>query len=114
MNSQWVVGRGLTMVLILTNYHRNDLPQYHRGIVIQLPFATNSTIELVGFANQALKSIFKEGYPYKKAGVIVQDLTPEENRQTKLFEDRDLRHIPLMNAVDKLNSRFGQQKVCPL
>ena len=99
------------MVFVLTNFHRNDLPQYHRSIVIQLPFATNSTIELVGFANQALKSIYKEGYAYKKAGVIVQDITPEANRQAKLFDDRDKRHVPLMEAVDKLNALYGQQKI---
>jgi DNA polymerase V len=99
------------MVFIHSNGHRKDLPQYSRNIVIQLPFPTNSTIELSTFATQALKRIFKEGYAYKKAGVIVQDFTPEESVQTTLFETRDERHIPLMKTIDQLNLMFGQQKI---
>lgn len=98
-------------VFIHTNGHRNDLPQYNRNIVIKLPFPTNSTIELTGFALQALQRIFKKGYAYKKAGVIVQDLTPAENLQQTLFENRDERHVSLMQAIDKINALFGQQKV---
>ncbi len=99
------------MVFVHTNRHRKDLPQYSRNIVIQLPFATNSSIELSKFAVQALKQIFKEGYSYKKAGVIVQDFTPQDSVQKSLFEERNEKHIPLMKAVDKLNALFGQQKI---
>ncbi len=99
------------MVFIHTNGHRKDLPQYSRNIVLKLPYATNSTIELSGFALQALKKIFKDGYAYKKAGVIVQDFTPENKVQQTLFENRDERHIPLMQTIDKLNSQFGHQKI---
>jgi len=99
------------MVFIHSNRHRKDLPQYSRNIVIQLPFATNSSIELSKFAIQALKQIFKEGYSYKKAGVIVQDFTPQDSVQKSLFEERNEKHIPLMKAVDKLNALFGQQKI---
>lgn len=99
------------MVFIHTNGHRKDLPQYSKNIIIKLPFPTNSSIELSKFAKQALKLIFKKGYHYKKAGVIVQDFTPEEIVQTTLFENRDERHIPLMQTVDKINFVFGQQKV---
>lgn len=99
------------MVFIHTNGHRKDLPQYSRSIMLKLPFPTNSSIELVRFASQALKRIFKQGFAYKKAGVIVQDFSPEEIMQTTLFEKPDVRHIPLMKAVDKLNNLYGQQKV---
>lgn len=99
------------MVFIHTNEHRKDLPQYSRNIVVKLPFATNSTIELSNFATQALKRIFKQGYHYKKAGVIVQDFMPQETAQATLFENRNERHIPLMKAIDKMNFLFGQQKI---
>jgi DNA polymerase V len=99
------------MVFILSNFHRKDLPQYHRSIVIQLPFATHSTIELAHYAVLALKRIFREGCSYKKAGVIVMDLSPQEHHQETLFEQRDKRHTPLMKAVDKLNEHYGQQKI---
>lgn len=99
------------MVFIHTNGHRKDLPQYSRNIVIKLPFPTNSGIELSKFAIQALKLIFREGFAYKKAGVIVQDFTPENVIQKSMFENRNEKHIPIMQAVDKLNTRFGQQKI---
>lgn len=99
------------MVFIHTNRHRKDLPQYNRNIVINLPFPTNSNIELANFATQALKKIFKQGFYYKKAGVIVQGLIPETIQQQNLFENADERHKPLMKAIDKMNLLYGQQKI---
>jgi DNA polymerase V len=99
------------MVFIHTNGHRNDLPQYSRNIVVKLPFPTNSSIELSRFATQALQRIFKQGYHYKKAGVIVMDFTPEDSTQLTFFENSDPRHVPLMKAIDVLNNLYGQQKI---
>ncbi|QQS31135.1 MAG: Y-family DNA polymerase [Sphingobacteriales bacterium] len=99
------------MVFIHTNGHRKDLPQYSRNIVVKLPFPTNSSIELSKFAIQALKRIFKSGYRYKKAGVIVQDFTPENATQLTFFENSDSRHVPLMQVMDRLNTAYGQQKI---
>lgn len=99
------------MVFIHTNGHRKELPQYSRNIVVKLPYPTNSGIELAKFATQALKHIFKPGYAYKKAGVIVQDFTPEETIQRSLFENSNEKHPALMQAMDKMNALFGQQKI---
>jgi len=99
------------MVFIHTNGYREDLPQYSRNIVIKLPFPTNSSIELAKFATDGLAKIFKQGYSYKKAGVIVMDFTSEDNIQLNIFENSDARHIPLMKSVDRINALFGQQKV---
>jgi len=99
------------MVFINTNVNRKDLPQYYRNIVLKLPFPTNSSIELAEFTNQALAKIFKGGYFYKKAGVIVMDFIPEDKKQLGLFENSDERHKPLMQTVDKINAAYGQQKL---
>jgi DNA polymerase V len=99
------------MVFIHTNGHRKDLDQYSQNIVIRLPFPTNSSIELSKYAVIALKRIFKEGYAYKKAGVIVQDLSPEELPQLNLFENSDERHIALMKAMDHINAKTGDKKL---
>jgi DNA polymerase V len=99
------------MVFIQTNRHRVDLPQYNRNIVLNLPFPTNSSIEISNFALQALSIIFREGYEYKRAGVIVQDFTDEETTQINLFENSDERHKKLMQSIDKVNAMFGQQKI---
>ena len=99
------------MVFILSDRHRKDLAQYNRSAVIQMPYSTNSTIEIASFAVQALQRIFQPDYRYKKAGVILHDFTSEDVQQMTLFEHRDERHVPLMRAVDKMNVRYGQQKV---
>ncbi len=99
------------MVFIHTNGHRKDLSQYSRNIVVKLPFPTNSSIELAKFATQALEKIFRNGYCYKKAGVIVMDFTPEEQKQIAIFENSNPKHVPLMQAVDQINESFGQQKI---
>ena len=99
------------MVFIHTNGHRDDLPQYSKNIVVKLPFPTNSSIELTQFAVRALKHIFKKGYHYKKAGVVVQDFTPARKQQLSLLENSDRRHGSLMQSIDQLNARFGQQKI---
>lgn len=99
------------MVFIHTNGYRADLPQYSRNILIELPFATNSALELSKFALSGLKKIFRSGYLYKKAGVMVMDLTPEDSRQMGFFEQHNPRHIPLMKALDNINQTYGQQKI---
>ncbi|MBN2616600.1 MAG: Y-family DNA polymerase [Bacteroidales bacterium] len=98
-------------IFISTNRERKDLPQYRRGITIQLPFPTNSNIEVARFAVLALKKIFKPGYQYKRTGVIVHELTPDDSWQQSLFENRDEKHIPLMQTIDRLNAAYGQQKI---
>ncbi len=99
------------MVFINTNRHRTDLGQYNQNIIVKLPFPTNSSIEIVKFAVEALHRIFKEGYQYKKAGVILMDFTDEDKSQISLFDNSDTRHKLLMESVDKINAKFGQHKI---
>lgn len=94
-------------VFIATNFYREDLPQYSNSICIKLPFATNSTFELAEYAVMGLEQIFKKGYAYKRAGVLVMDFTPESNQQLNLFQNRNIKHIPIMHAMDKLNRKYG-------
>ena len=98
-------------VYINTNAHRQDQDQYNKSITLKLPYPTNSTIELARFALIALDKIFKEGYGYKSAGLITMDFTRENLTQIKLFDNSDPRHISLMESLDKLNKRMGQQKI---
>lgn len=98
-------------VFISTNRHRPEKPQNNRSFTVSLPYQTNSTIELSKFASAALKRIFLSGYEYKKAGIIVHDISPEEHRQSTLFQDSDDRHIDLMKVFDRMNKKYGQNTV---
>ncbi|WP_369075092.1 DUF4113 domain-containing protein [Algoriphagus aestuariicola] len=72
-------------------------------------FPTNSGMELSKFAVEALKRIFRPGFHYKKAGVIVEKFTAEKEPQLDLFKNRDSRQIPLMKTVDRLNLLYGKK-----
>lgn len=99
------------MVFVNTNFFREDLPQYSKSIVVKLPFATNSTIEIARYACIGLKNIFRSGFTYKKAGVIVLDIVPEMPQQLSLFENGNPRHKVLMETIDRINRGLGNHKV---
>ncbi|CAN1508192.1 DinP Nucleotidyltransferase/DNA polymerase involved in DNA repair [Spirosomataceae bacterium] len=99
------------MVFLNTNFFRADQPQYNKSIVVKLPYATNSSIDITKYALQGLEIIYKKGYQYKKAGVILLDFCNENEIQHTLFEVPNPRHKILMSTVDKLNTAIGQQKV---
>ena len=101
----------MIMVFVQTNYFRKDQPQYSRNIVINTDFPTNSTIELNYYSQIGLKAIFKEGYHYKKAGVIVMGLTPNNETQLSLFNTSNPKHQPLMSVIDKMNKSYGKNKI---
>ncbi len=75
-------------VFLLTNRFRADLPQYYPALTSALEVPSNSNQEIVGAALRCLEAAFKEGYGYKKAGVIVNGIVPEDAVQGSLFDDR--------------------------
>jgi len=99
------------MVFVYSNYHRKDLPQYGKNIIVKIPFPTNSSIELTEYVLKGLERIFVKGIHYKKAGVIVMDITPDNPQQLSIFENSNPRHKPLMKTIDELNKSIGQQKI---
>ncbi len=100
------------MVFIHTNPHRKDLAQYARNIIVHLPQATNYTPELIKHTTAGLRRIYKKGYAYKKAGVIVMELIPENHIQGNLFYNiNNEKTQSLMHTVDELNARYGRYQV---
>lgn len=101
----------LISIHILTNKHRKNLKQYSKSIIIKTDYPTNSSIDLVKYTSLGLKLIFREGFQYKKAGVVVMGITPEEEKQLNLFVNANQKHIKLMQVMDKINLSLGQQKI---
>lgn len=98
-------------VFIHTNPFRSDLGQYSRNIVVKLPFFTNSAIEISKYAVQGLKKIFREGYQYKKAGVIISDFCPSNAVQQTFFENSNPKHQKVMEVMDYINDNIAKHKV---
>ena len=102
----------MIIVFIETNPFATNQAQYYNQVVLQLPVSTNDSTELIYFAEQGLKKIFKAGYKYKKAGVIVSEIVPERPFQGDLFDTRDrTKYNKVMEVMDKLNTSYGRQKV---
>jgi DNA polymerase V len=101
----------LIMVFVQTNGHRKDLPQYSRNIVVKTDFPTNSSLDIVKYAIKGLKAIYRKGYQYKKAGVIVMGLTPQNEKQLNLFTTENPKHEALMQVMDRMNDSIGQKKI---
>ncbi|RRO12543.1 Y-family DNA polymerase [Flavobacteriaceae bacterium 14752] len=98
-------------VFLRTNKFRQDLAQYHRSTIVKTEYPTNSSIDLVKYAVKALDKIYKPEYQYKKAGVIVMELQPENTEQLSLFSQKNPKHHQLMQHIDHLNRSIGRHKV---
>lgn len=103
---------GSVMTFLATNRFRPDLPQCVLTRVLPMPFVTNDTRVIVSVALDALGQIYRTGFQYKKAGVIVNDITPARNRPMDLFGAHDTAASDnLMAAIDAINTRFGKNTV---
>lgn len=101
----------LIHVFLRTNKFRHDLAQYHRSTVVKIDYPTDSSIDLVKYAVKALDRLYKPEYQYKKAGVIVMELQPENTEQLNFFTTKNPRHAQLMQHIDYLNKSIGPHKV---
>lgn len=100
------------MPFIYTNRFRDDLPQCHRCIVVPLEYPTSDSRIIVSKAIEGLNKIYKPGYQYKKAGVIITEIVPEDKKPLDLFGQKDSdKSTDLMSAVDKINHDFGSHTV---
>jgi DNA polymerase V len=94
---------GLLTVFIRTNPHREQDPQYYKGISIRLHKPTDDVRLLTQTANKALAEIFKSGFNYKKAGVMLSDLKPADQV--------DERKSRLIDAMELVCEKFGKTAV---
>lgn len=101
-------------VFISTNPFREDLPQHRDFCEVRLVTASNATITIANAAREGLRKIFRHGYRYKKAGVVVMGINPENPMQYDLFgitpEDYE-RLKELDSACDRINRLFGRETV---
>ena len=97
-------------VYIHTNEHKHEEPQYNSGITIALAHPTDDTMQLVAAAKAGLHRIYRSGYRYKKAGVVLLEITPAGIVQTQLFTDTVVsdKSFKLMAAMDGINLRMGK------
>ncbi len=94
-------------VFVMTNEF-TDAPQYRNSVTYSLPVGTDATSELIRSALRGLRTIYRDGYQYKKAGVMCTALVPASHVQPDLFDRQNRpRSKRLMAALDAINDRWG-------
>jgi len=87
-------------------------PQYSNSATSELAYSTDSTEELLGWALKGLERIYRPGYRYKKAGVMLNRLTPADGLSMRLFGDeRFEKSRRVMKAIDEINAKYGRYTV---
>lgn len=99
-----------TMEAIRTNPFREKDPQYSKHIVVPLSQPSDDTLQLTKAALWALKRIYRPGYAYAKAGVMLLDLQPNTGIQGHLFlQTADpTKRANLNETMDKINRQWGR------
>lgn len=99
----------MLQVFVETNPFRRQDRQYRNAYTVGLPVPTSFAPDIIGNALFAFGKIFRPGYKYKKAGILLLELVPEDTVQLGLFDaaDRD-KSSRLMAAFDAVNRKFGR------
>ena len=94
-------------VFLNTNAFREDLPQYWNFQEMRLITPSSSTITIVKTANEVLQKLYRQGYHYKKAGVIVMGIGPNSPIQQDLF-DTNAEQFEKMKRLDAVIDRINK------
>jgi DNA polymerase V len=100
---------GGIQVYIRTNPHKDADHQYQPAMLLPLSEPTDDTRLLCHAALNGLRQIYRSGYAYQKAGVMLTEIISAAARPRTLFEDvaAQQRSASLMTALDRINRRMG-------
>ena len=111
LRSQQSVAGGI-YVFAHTNPFRTDRKQYASAFSYQFIYPTDDTRSIITHAKHCMKQIFKPGYHYKKAGVMLLNLKPKESLQYDLLHKVVVRKsAEVMHVLDEINQRFGKKTI---
>jgi len=105
------VTKSLT-VFIRTSPFDKYRKYYSNSITIDLPIATSNSLEIIKTAISGLKKIYKYGYFYQKAGIVLSKLTgSSENELNLLAPIMENKSKTLMKAIDFTNAKYGRNAI---
>lgn len=111
LRAQQLVAQHLA-VFMHTNEYNGD-PRYVGSLGFHLPEATSDTFELIHYAVWAARRIWRDGYRYVKAGVMLNGLVAATLAPKTLFSICSDRSARLLSALDSINRRTGSGTVRP-
>ncbi|MGF6527643.1 Y-family DNA polymerase [Variovorax sp. PvP013] len=100
---------GQVLVFINTSPFRREDPQYARSITVPLRRPTSDSGLIASSAVRGLRAIYRPGYRFAKAGVMLLDLHDASTEQGELdLDDASEDRSKLMDAMDAINGRYGR------
>ena len=110
IRSESLVCKSIT-VFIRTSPFQNKGIFYSNSKTIDFPIATNNSIEIVKNALEGLDLIYKDGFKYQKAGIILSGLSDSEKGNSLFKSTKDERIKNLMQSIDNTNYRCGRSTI---
>jgi len=107
IRSEALVAKSIT-IFIRTSPFQSRYGFYSNSKTIDFPIATNNSIEIVKAALSGLETIFKTGYSYQKAGVLLSHLSNSSNGKNLFSSIQDEKINTLMKSIDNTNYRYGR------
>ena len=100
-------------VYIRTNPHQTKAPQYQPVLTVPLAEPADDTILLCHATLGGLRQIYRSGYAYQKAGVMLSGIIASADRPLTLFDDvaAQQKSSALMATLDQINRRMGSGTV---
>jgi len=107
IRSESLIAKSIT-IFIRTSPFQSQFGYYSNSKTVDFPIATNNSIEIVKTAITALENIFKNGYRYQKAGVILAGLSDVKDNKNLFSSEKDDKMSNLMKSIDNTNYRYGR------
>ena len=107
IRSESLVAKAITVFVRTSPFQRN-FGYYSNSKTLDFPIATNNSIETVKTAMSILDSIFRNGYRYQKAGVMLTGLSNAEGKKNLFSSEKDEKINSLMRSIDNTNYRYGR------
>ena len=99
-------------VFIRTSPFDKSRKYYSNSITIELPVATDNSLELVKTSINGLNKIYKYGYFYQKAGIILSKLEEASGKELNLLAPiLENKSKTLMKAIDFTNAKYGRNAI---
>jgi len=103
------VAAGAIDVFMHTNPYNKNVPYRNVGKTVRLAAPTSDTLILVKYVTAMCEVLWRDGYKFTKAGIVLTELGPPQ--QTDLLIRNDPRSDRLMQALDSVNARFGKETI---
>jgi DNA polymerase V len=102
---------GFLQVYVGTSRH-GDYFLEGGSLSVTLPIPTNDTFVFLKSAMQLVDTLYKPDVPYKKAGVLLTNFSPETVSQLTMFEAKETEKTStLMPVLDAVNQSLGRGSV---